>query len=221
MDDGSTRKINSETYKDIRHAYAVTAHSSQGSTVEKSFVLYNSGVDLSYGYVAMTRHKEQAKLYCTDADRPQVAEAFSKANFKGTTLDLQEPEKAPEQAQAAEKQASTPTPHAEQKTAPEATKTAETLTANPKNAKMKPINNAQKINWKLLDEKNTAISMVLKKMLDGDENLRALALSIASHMSNATEAYEEQGASQKREAQHVKSEEQNAKRRSAETEIER
>lgn len=44
----------------------------------------------------MSRHKDRANLYATEADRPDLAEKFSKAAFKGTTLDL----KAYEQAQA-------------------------------------------------------------------------------------------------------------------------
>lgn len=89
-DDGKTRKVNTEEYKSLRHAYAKTTHSSQGETVEKAFVLFNRGVaDLSSGYVGMTRHKERVRLYCTEADRPILAGKFSKENFKGTTLDLQ------------------------------------------------------------------------------------------------------------------------------------
>lgn len=94
-DDGKTREINTEDYPHLRHAYAITGHASQGATTKKSFVLFNRGVsDLSWGYVAMTRHKDRVQLYATKADRPDLAEKFSKAAMKGTTLDLKEYEQA-------------------------------------------------------------------------------------------------------------------------------
>jgi Ti-type conjugative transfer relaxase TraA len=100
-DDGKTREIDTADYNDIRHGYAITGHASQGATVEKSFVLFNRGAsDLSWGYVAMTRHKDRVNLYATEADRPDLAEKFSKAAFKGTTLDLKEYDQAQAPTQA-------------------------------------------------------------------------------------------------------------------------
>jgi len=52
-----------DQYSGIDHGYATTIHKSQGVTVDRSFVLSDSQVDKHLTYVAMTRHKESAKLY--------------------------------------------------------------------------------------------------------------------------------------------------------------
>ncbi|MFT8850945.1 MobF family relaxase [Acetobacter orientalis] len=46
-----------------QHAYAITTYASQGLTVDKAFVYSNAGMSTSDVYVAMTRHREDAKLY--------------------------------------------------------------------------------------------------------------------------------------------------------------
>ncbi len=52
-----------EEYSAIDHGYATTIHKSQGVTVDKSFILSDNRMDNHLTYVAMTRHKEQTKLY--------------------------------------------------------------------------------------------------------------------------------------------------------------
>ncbi|MCX2562268.1 relaxase domain-containing protein [Acetobacter farinalis] len=52
----------------VQHAYAVTVHSSQGASVDRSYVLNAAGMDREALYVGMTRHKEDCHLY-TDVTR--------------------------------------------------------------------------------------------------------------------------------------------------------
>ncbi|TWB05630.1 MobF family relaxase [Gluconacetobacter diazotrophicus] len=52
----------------VQHAYAVTIHSAQGASVDRSFVLNAAGMDREALYVGMTRHKEDCHLY-TDVTR--------------------------------------------------------------------------------------------------------------------------------------------------------
>jgi conjugative relaxase-like TrwC/TraI family protein len=88
-DDGKVLQVKTKDYTDIRHGFAITGHSSQGETLKSTYVLYNRGIaDFSWGYVAMTRHKQSVNLYATNEDKPHLAESFSKANFKNTTQDL-------------------------------------------------------------------------------------------------------------------------------------
>lgn len=52
----------------VQHAYAVTVHSAQGASVDRSYVLNAAGMDRESLYVGMTRHKEDCHLY-TDTTR--------------------------------------------------------------------------------------------------------------------------------------------------------
>ena len=48
----------------VRHAYALTGHKTQGLTVERAFVLADGqGALREWGYVALTRSREQTRLY--------------------------------------------------------------------------------------------------------------------------------------------------------------
>ena len=50
-----------------QHAYAVTVHASQGTTVDKAFVLNAHGMGAESSYVAMTRHKLDAQMFIDTA----------------------------------------------------------------------------------------------------------------------------------------------------------
>ncbi|RWI30717.1 MAG: hypothetical protein EOQ93_33045, partial [Mesorhizobium sp.] len=52
----------------IDHGYAATIHKSQGSTVDRTFVLATGMMDQHLTYVAMTRHRERADLYAARED---------------------------------------------------------------------------------------------------------------------------------------------------------
>lgn len=191
-DDGKTRTIDTSDYPDLRHAYAVTGHASQGATVQKSFVLFNRGTaDLSWGYVSMTRHKDRATLYATEADKPELAEKFSKANFKGTTLDLPELTKInPDQANTQDQQGSAPSPEASSagkgqqsagaqmpqqspKTAPQAAQGAQAGGSNAPQAgqaggvQQSSTNPAQKINWAAIEQESPSLAAFLKISMAG------------------------------------------------------
>jgi Ti-type conjugative transfer relaxase TraA len=65
--DGSTKPrrltFSPSEYSAFDHGYATTIHKSQGVTVDHSFVLSAGQMDRHLTYVAMTRHKDSAKLY--------------------------------------------------------------------------------------------------------------------------------------------------------------
>ena len=66
-------------YTTIDHGYATTIHKSQGATVDRAFVLASNTMDRHLTYVAMTRHRHEAKFYMTRS---------SKFKFQHTELPL-------------------------------------------------------------------------------------------------------------------------------------
>ncbi|MGO8598436.1 Ti-type conjugative transfer relaxase TraA [Rhizobium ruizarguesonis] len=77
-------------YQSFDHGYATTIHKTQGSTVDRSFVLASTTMDRHLTYVAMTRHREGVQLYAgLDAFKTERAltEALSRSGVKETTLD--------------------------------------------------------------------------------------------------------------------------------------
>lgn len=71
-EDGQRRlvTINPHHYRSFDHGYAVTVHKSQGATVDRSYVLASKSMDHSLAYVAMTRHRDDMKLYLNAKDKP-------------------------------------------------------------------------------------------------------------------------------------------------------
>ncbi|WP_373354505.1 AAA family ATPase [Pseudoroseicyclus sp. CXY001] len=64
LDDGDrTVLINPRSYAALDHGYAVSIHKSQGCTVDRSFVLSSPSMDRHLIYVALTRHREQMRIY--------------------------------------------------------------------------------------------------------------------------------------------------------------
>ncbi|HEY6763118.1 MAG TPA: MobF family relaxase [Baekduia sp.] len=47
----------------LDHGYALTAHTAQGATVDRSFVLGSDELYREWGYTAMSRHRDQAQFY--------------------------------------------------------------------------------------------------------------------------------------------------------------
>lgn len=66
-------------YQDFDHGYAITIHKSQGMTVDQSFVLDKGNMDRHLTYVAMSRHKEEAKVY---VDKPNSFEQQQRVEFE-------------------------------------------------------------------------------------------------------------------------------------------
>lgn len=109
--DGREIQLNTLKYKDqetggvpLSHSYTGTQWSSQGTTVDKSFVLA-SGMDRRYAYVGMSRHRDSATLYVDEseiksklkaADKPsdrdavmiQLATQLARKSDKLSTLDF-------------------------------------------------------------------------------------------------------------------------------------
>ena len=65
--DENDREVSLDTraYRSLDHGCAVSIHKSQGCTVDRTFVFGSSTMDRHLTYVAMTRHREEARLYRT------------------------------------------------------------------------------------------------------------------------------------------------------------
>ena len=57
----------------LTHAYAFTAHAAQGTTVDRALVLGDDSVYREWGYVAMSRGREENRLYVVDSGRTEEA----------------------------------------------------------------------------------------------------------------------------------------------------
>ncbi len=60
---GDSVSIPTDSYQAIDHGYATTIHKNQGATVDRAYVLASTTMDRHLTYVAMTRHRDGAKLY--------------------------------------------------------------------------------------------------------------------------------------------------------------
>jgi len=63
LDNGRDVVISEDSYSNVDHGYAATIHKSQGSTIDRTFVLATGMMDQHLTYVAMTRHRSRADLY--------------------------------------------------------------------------------------------------------------------------------------------------------------
>ncbi|EHK74371.1 conjugal transfer protein, partial [Sinorhizobium meliloti CCNWSX0020] len=68
LDSGRDVVISQDSYRNVDHGYAATIHKSQGSTVDRTFVLATGMMDQHLTYVAMTRHRDRADLYAATED---------------------------------------------------------------------------------------------------------------------------------------------------------
>jgi len=68
LDTGISYTIDVKTYKDFQLGYAGTVYRGQGKTIDTAFVLYSQGMDKKAAYVAMTRAREQTRLYVAKED---------------------------------------------------------------------------------------------------------------------------------------------------------
>lgn len=102
--------ISIKEYQDIEHGYATTIHKSQGATVDKSYVLASQTMDRHLTYVAMTRHKQETRLYASNEEfssNEKVYNALSRARhkqmaFEHTEKQEQEPKLDPARQERAE-----------------------------------------------------------------------------------------------------------------------
>lgn len=82
--------VPTEQYRALDHGYATTIHKSQGTTVDRSYVLASPSMDRHLSYVAMTRHTESAQLHGSREaflDQRQLEQQLSRSGAKETTLD--------------------------------------------------------------------------------------------------------------------------------------
>ncbi|WP_299283265.1 AAA family ATPase [uncultured Tateyamaria sp.] len=70
LDDGGRVSFDPVQFRSFDHGYAVTIHKSQGVTVDQAYVLASRTMDDPLTYVAMTRHRNDMRLYVSKEDRP-------------------------------------------------------------------------------------------------------------------------------------------------------
>ncbi len=90
LDDGREITVDTQSYNNFDHGYAVTVHKSQGVTVDEAYLLATSGVDAHLAYVSMSRHRFNLRVFAAagDAAKPEIfAKTAAKANSQDSTLD--------------------------------------------------------------------------------------------------------------------------------------
>jgi len=90
--DGEERTVtlSAGNYGAFDHGYATTIHKSQGATVDRAFVMASSMMDRHMTYVAMTRHREDVRLYASKDQFRDMAVLYGvmgRQETKETTLD--------------------------------------------------------------------------------------------------------------------------------------
>ncbi|MGF9562928.1 Ti-type conjugative transfer relaxase TraA [Neorhizobium sp. BT27B] len=79
-----------KSYQAFDHGYATTIHKSQGATVDRAFVMASATMDRHLTYVAMTRHRDQVRLYAGQdelKDMKALGTSLGRSGAKETTLD--------------------------------------------------------------------------------------------------------------------------------------
>ena len=93
--DGDHRRqiaVEQRFYNNVDHGYATTIHKSQGATVDRVKVLASLSLDRHLAYVAMTRHREDLRVYygsLSFAKAGGLIPILSRKNSKETTLDYE------------------------------------------------------------------------------------------------------------------------------------
>ena len=68
LDSGQRVAVDSRFYQDLDHGYAATVYKAQGVTVDRSYVLATNHFDRHSSYVALSRHREEAKVFYAAED---------------------------------------------------------------------------------------------------------------------------------------------------------
>ncbi len=87
---GRALSIPVNSYQSFDHGYATTIHKSQGSTVDRAFVMASRTMDRHLSYVAMTRHRQDVQLYIGRdelKDMTALSASMGRSGAKETTLD--------------------------------------------------------------------------------------------------------------------------------------
>lgn len=88
--DGRNVTIAEGSYEAVDHGYATTIHKSQGATVDQAYVLASSGMDRHLTYVALTRHRDDVRVYAgrdAFADFEALASRLERGRPKASVLD--------------------------------------------------------------------------------------------------------------------------------------
>ncbi len=87
---GKAVEMNAAEYNAFDHGYATTIHKTQGATVDRAYVLASSTMDRHMTYVAMTRHRDEARLYAGRdqfEDMDALKARLGRSGAKETVLD--------------------------------------------------------------------------------------------------------------------------------------
>jgi Ti-type conjugative transfer relaxase TraA len=68
LDSGERVAVDSRFYQDLDHGYAATVYKAQGVTVDRSYVLATKHFDRHSSYVALSRHREEARVFYAAED---------------------------------------------------------------------------------------------------------------------------------------------------------
>jgi conjugative relaxase-like TrwC/TraI family protein len=84
-----------ERHPKMQHAYAITVHAAQGTTVNRCYAFNAHGMGMESAYVAMTRHRQDAKMYVDgsriiDRMEAQKAKGFRVGRKGADTADAEE-----------------------------------------------------------------------------------------------------------------------------------
>jgi len=84
-DDARRVVVDSKQYPHLEHGYAATIHKTQGTTVDRVFVLATPHFDRHSTYVALSRHRESVTaFYGQDDFTPRWSKATAEDNFMST-----------------------------------------------------------------------------------------------------------------------------------------
>ena len=99
-DDNRIITIDTEQYDHLDHGYAVTTHKSQGTTVQKAFVLASEMSGREWSYVAASRAKEETVIYADGETLNDLEITMSRSDSKDFSQDYQpvQPEQQRQQA---------------------------------------------------------------------------------------------------------------------------
>jgi ATP-dependent exoDNAse (exonuclease V) alpha subunit len=92
-DEGRAVRLPAEYLEHVRYGYALTGHTSQGATVDRTYLLASPARGgREWSYVAGSRHREELRVYLADHDtetaREALAAAWERAQAKRLALDL-------------------------------------------------------------------------------------------------------------------------------------
>ncbi len=96
LDNGKSVTFSPKEYNSFQLGYAATVHKSQGMTVDETYVLATPHFDRHTSYVALSRHKQQVKLYANTRDfkdHEALQQSLEKQGEKLSTLDFSNAQK--------------------------------------------------------------------------------------------------------------------------------